>query len=232
MIINELKSCKLKFSKQALTFVPIIVTILFILFINWYLNVNLWNGRQISLFTASFNAITSLLISINVYQVINFEENIGHFNHILGKANRLNWLIASMIFTYTITAVCILLVSINLLWHSHDMKITLMFIGVSLFFNVIILLLLFIFSIFIKDVLAIVVGVLMFIFNVYFGLEVLGDHSWFYLPITYATRYVYMYIEGNIPVMMTMVIYIIIMLLLAVLLFKGFNKWSGRTIKD
>ncbi|HDA5346850.1 TPA: BsaG protein, partial [Staphylococcus aureus] len=27
MIINELKSCKLKFSKQALTFVPIIVTI-------------------------------------------------------------------------------------------------------------------------------------------------------------------------------------------------------------
>ncbi|PHT05817.1 membrane protein, partial [Staphylococcus aureus] len=27
----------------------------------------------------------------------------------------------------------------------------------------------------------------MFIFNVYFGLEVLGDHSWFYLPITYAT---------------------------------------------
>ncbi len=43
---------------------------------------------------------------------------------------------------------------------------------------------------FIKDVMAIVVGVLMFIFNVYFGLEVLGDHSWFYLPITYATRYV------------------------------------------
>lgn len=125
MIINELKSCKLKFSKQALTFVPIIVTILFILFINWYLNVNLWNGRQISLFTASFNAITSLLISINVYQVINFEENIGHFNHILGKANRLNWLNASMIFTYTITAICILLASINLLWHSHDMKITL-----------------------------------------------------------------------------------------------------------
>ncbi|EUP18399.1 hypothetical protein Q589_02488, partial [Staphylococcus aureus M1543] len=31
----------------------------------------------------------------------------------------------------------------------------------------------------------------MFIFNVYFGLEVLGDHSWFYLPITYATCYVY-----------------------------------------
>ncbi|HHE8688347.1 TPA: BsaG protein, partial [Staphylococcus aureus] len=26
--------------------------------------------------------------------------------------------------------------------------------------------------------------------------------------------------------------YIIITLLLAVLLFKGFNKWSGRTIKD
>ncbi|PNZ49525.1 BsaG protein, partial [Staphylococcus aureus] len=25
MIINELKSCKLKFSKQALTFIPIIV---------------------------------------------------------------------------------------------------------------------------------------------------------------------------------------------------------------
>ncbi|GJF45307.1 hypothetical protein SASC256_24880 [Staphylococcus argenteus] len=79
---------------------------------------------------------------------------------------------------------------------------------------------------------AIVVGILMFIFNVYFGLEVLGDHSWFYLPITYATRYVYMYIEGNIQVMMTMVIYIIITLLLAVLLFKGFNKWSGSTIKD
>ncbi|HDG2950217.1 TPA: BsaG protein, partial [Staphylococcus aureus] len=71
-----------------------------------------------------------------------------------------------------------------------------------------------------------------FIFNVYFGFEVLGDHSWFYLPITYATRYVYMYIEGNIPVMVTMVIYIIITLLSAVLLFKGFNKWSGRTIMD
>ncbi len=59
----------------------------------------------------------------------------------------------------------------------------------------------------------------------------LGDHSWFYLPITYATRYVYMYIEGNIPVMMTMVIYIIITLLLVSIIFKGFNKWSGRTIK-
>lgn len=72
----------------------------------------------------------------------------------------------------------------------------------------------------------------MFIFNVYFGLEVLGDHSWFYLPITYATRYVYMFIEGSIPVTLTLAIYIIITLLLAVLLFKGFNKWSGRTIKD
>ncbi|HCZ3024104.1 TPA: BsaG protein, partial [Staphylococcus aureus] len=40
------------------------------------------------------------------------------------------------------------------------------------------------------------------------------------------------YIEGNIPVMMTKVIYIIITLLLAILLFKGFNKWSSRTIKD
>ncbi|ABQ49654.1 lantibiotic epidermin immunity protein F [Staphylococcus aureus A6224] len=85
---------------------------------------------------------------------------------------------------------------------------------------------------FIKDVMAIVVGVLMFIFNVYFGLEVLGDHSWFYLPITYATCYVYMFIEGSIPVTLTLAIYIIITLLLAVLLFKGFNKWSGRTIKD
>ncbi|HHT9202178.1 BsaG family lantibiotic immunity ABC transporter permease subunit [Staphylococcus aureus] len=90
----------------------------------------------------------------------------------------------------------------------------------------------FIFSIFIKDVMAIVVGVLMFIFNVYFGLEVLGDHSWFYLPITYATRYVYMFIEGSIPITLTLAIYIIITLLLAVLLYKGFNKWSGRTIKD
>ncbi|AWR25453.1 hypothetical protein M1C006_1302 [Staphylococcus aureus] len=72
----------------------------------------------------------------------------------------------------------------------------------------------------------------MFIFNVYFGLEVLGDHSWFYLPITYATRYVYMYIEGSVLVIMTMVIYIIITLLLVILLFKEFNKWSGRTIKD
>ncbi|CAC8829321.1 truncated BsaG protein [Staphylococcus aureus] len=72
----------------------------------------------------------------------------------------------------------------------------------------------------------------MFIFNVYFGLEVLGDHSWFYLPITYATCYVYMFIEGSIPVTLTLAIYIIITLLLAVLLFKGFNKWSGRTIKD
>lgn len=86
--------------------------------------------------------------------------------------------------------------------------------------------------IFIKDVMAIVAGILMFIFNVYFGLEVLGDHSWFYLPITYATRYVYMFIEGSIPVTLTLAIYIIITLLLAVLLFKGFNKWSGRTIKD
>ncbi len=30
---------------------------------------------------------------------------------------------------------------------------------------------------FIKDVMAIVAGILMFIFNVYFGLEVLGDRS-------------------------------------------------------
>ncbi|WP_410065320.1 BsaG family lantibiotic immunity ABC transporter permease subunit, partial [Staphylococcus aureus] len=57
-------------------------------------------------------------------------------------------------------------------------------------------------------------------------------HSWFYLPITYATRYVYMFIEGSIPVTLTLAIYIIITLLLAVLLFKGFKKWSGRTIKD
>lgn len=86
--------------------------------------------------------------------------------------------------------------------------------------------------IFIKDVMAIVAGILMFIFNVYFGFEVLGDHSWFYLLITYATRYVYMFIEGSIPVTLTLAIYIIIKLLLAVLLFKGFKKWSGRTIKD
>lgn len=84
---------------------------------------------------------------------------------------------------------------------------------------------------FIKDVMAIVAGILMFIFNVYFGLEVLGDHSWFYLPITYATRYVYMFIEGSIPVTLTLAIYIIITLLLAVLLFKGFKNGAVEQLK-
>ncbi len=86
--------------------------------------------------------------------------------------------------------------------------------------------------IFIKDVMAIVVGVLMFIFNVYFGLEVLGDHSWFIYQSHMLRVTFYMFIEGSIPVTLTLAIYIIITLLLAVLLFKGFNKWSGRTIKD
>lgn len=84
---------------------------------------------------------------------------------------------------------------------------------------------------FIKDVMAIVVGVLMFIFNVYFGLEVLGDHSWFYLPITYATCYVYMFIEGSIPVTLTLAIYIIITLLLAVLLFKDLINGAVEQLK-
>ncbi|HDJ2900473.1 TPA: BsaG protein, partial [Staphylococcus aureus] len=40
------------------------------------------------------------------------------------------------------------------------------------------------------------------------------------------------FIKGSIPVTLTLAIYIIITLLLAVLLFKGFNKWIDRTIKD
>ncbi|TRW80369.1 BsaG protein (plasmid) [Staphylococcus agnetis] len=231
-MINELRVCNLKFSNQFLTYLPILISFIFVFFINFYINSKTWDDDQISLYTSSFNVMVSIFLSINVYQVINFEENIGHFNHILSKPKRINWALSVLFFSYSITSLCIIIAVINLFIHTNNVFITLFFFVSSFVFNIITLIILFIFGVFFKSILSIIIGILNFIFNVYFGLEVLGDHSWFYMPTTYSTRYIHMYIENNIPMTLTIIMYIVSTIILFCFIYIRFNKWNGRVIKD
>ncbi|WP_238662290.1 BsaG family lantibiotic immunity ABC transporter permease subunit [Staphylococcus felis] len=230
-MINELKAIRLKFTKTLLTYVPLCITICFIILMNFYLGRD-WNLDQVSQYVAAYNAITALLLSILVYQVITFEEAIGHFNHILRKPKRYLWVNSSLIYIYSNYLLGLLLTTINLLWMYTNFKIAIIYFFSSFIFNVIILILLFITGIFVNSVINIALGIFLTIFNIYFGIEVLGDNSWFYIPITYSTRYTSMLISNTLPFVVTVIIYAISTILLFSCLHFLFRNWEGRNVTD
>ena len=87
-------------------------------------------------------------------------------------------------------------------------------------------------GLFIKSVLAIVGGIFSVIFNIYFGMEVLGDQSWYYMPITYAARYIPMYIQNSVPYVLTLILYVMSLIIICGFLMLTIKKWSGRKIND
>lgn len=228
---NELKVINLKFNKDIITYIPLLFTIFYIIFINLYLGNN-WNYNSISQYTSSFNALSSLVIAITIYQVINFEESIGHFNHILGKPERKIWIYATLLYIFINYLSCLLISSINLFLMTHNIKLTFFHVISSAFFNIIIMLLIFMISLFTGSIFSIVSGVIITIFNIYFGIEILGDNSWYFIPLTYSTRYTSMFINNSIPFFLTISIYIISLILAFILLLVLLKNWEGRSIQD
>ncbi|WP_368868588.1 BsaG family lantibiotic immunity ABC transporter permease subunit [Staphylococcus haemolyticus] len=228
---NELKVINLKFRTEILTYTPTLLTIFYIIFINLYLKNN-WNYTSISQYTSSFNALSSLIIAITVYQVIHFEESIGHFNHILGKPKRNLWVYATLIYIFSNYLFCLLISTINFILMSQNLKLTLFYIISSSFMNIITILLIFTISLFTKSIFSMVSGVVITIFNIYFGIEVLGDKSWYYIPITYSTRYTSMFINNSVPFLLTISIYVVSVAIIFTSLLLLVKKWSGRSVQD
>ncbi|WP_446221222.1 BsaG family lantibiotic immunity ABC transporter permease subunit [Mammaliicoccus sciuri] len=228
---NELKVINLKFRTQILTYTPALFTIFYITFINLYLGDN-WNYTSISQYTSSFNALSSLIIAITTYQVIHFEESIGHFNHVLGKSKRNLWVCATLIYIFINYLFCLLISTVNFIVMTHNVKLTLFYVASSSFMNIIIILLIFIISLFTGSIFSMVSGVVITIFNIYFGIEMLGDKSWYYIPITYSTRYTSMFINNSVPFFLTMTIYIISIIMMFICLLVLVKNWSGRSIQD
>lgn len=101
---------------------------------------------------------------------------------------------------------------------THNVKLTLFYVASSSFMNIIIILLIFIISLFTGSIFSMVSGVVITIFNIYFGIEMLGDKSWYYIPITYSTRYTSMFINNSVPFVLTMSIYIISIIMMFICL--------------
>lgn len=230
-MINELKVIQLKFQNNVLTYLPILLTTFLILFLHWYLGKD-WHTQQIANYTSIFNAVSPLLLSINVYQAIHFEEKIGHFNHILSKSHRHYWISANAIYIYSIYTVCLLLSSIYVFIMSQSLTITFIYFSSSFIFNILALICTLFLGVFVNSIFTIVLGIFLVIFNVYFGIEVLGDYSWFYIPLTYATRFVAMFLNDTLPLITIITLNIFSLSIITSILFYSFSRWSGRSVKD
>ena len=230
-MINEFKIIKLKFISDILTYIPLMFTLFYILCIDFYLGPS-WHKTAIQIYTGCFNAITPLILSITVFQTIKFEESIGHFNHILSKTSRLSWALATLMYIYINYVLSLIISTLNLIIMSENLNISLFYLLTSLLFNILITVIIFMIGLFIKNVLAIVGGIFSVIFNIYFGVEVLGDQSWYYMPITYATRYIPMYFQNSVPYVLTLILYVMSLIIICGFLMLTIKKWSGRKIND
>lgn len=210
---------------------PIIYGVCLFLYLGRYDN----SAESFYNYTVYFNCALPFGISLMVGLYVKYEEQIGHFNHLLQLPNRMKWSINAIILSVG-SVLCSTLVSCLPLWllvgNEFSGEILLYVVFTTLFSLPMIIILWFI-ALKINANICFGIGVFLTIFLIYFGAQSLGDTIWIYIPLLYGTRYVYELFTSHYEYTATVIsLYFVTSLLLSVFFIWWFNRWEGRVVNE
>lgn len=186
-------------------------------------------------YTVYFNCALPFGISSMVGLYVKYEEQIGHFNHLLQLPNRMIWSINAIILGVG-SVLCSTFVSCLPLWLLVGSEFSgkiLLYVVLTTLFSIPMVIVLWFIALKINPNICFGLGVFLSIFLIYFGAQSLGDTIWIYIPLLYGTRYIHALLINHYEhTFIVSSLYIGTSLFLSVLFIWWFNKWEGRVVSE
>ncbi|WP_156857485.1 hypothetical protein [Oceanobacillus sp. AG] len=186
-------------------------------------------------YTVYFNCAIPFGIALMISLYVRYEEQIGHFNHLLQLRSRKEWS-KNLIFVSLGSVYFSTLISCIPLWMligNHFTGDILLYSILTTIFTLPVIIILWFMALKINTSVCLGMGIFFSIFLIYFGANSLGDSIWQYIPLLYGTRYLQLLTIGDyVYSPLVWGLYTSVSLILFVAFLTWFNKWEGRKINE
>ncbi|GIP64726.1 multidrug ABC transporter permease [Virgibacillus pantothenticus] len=232
--MNLLKTTTLKLIRTNWVIIMVALPILYGLVLYWYLGRYNDLEQAYFMYALFYNCLLPCGIALLVSLYVQYEEQIGHFNHLLQLPRRDKWLI-TMVFVTWLSVGISTLISCVPLWllvsSTYNQYIGYYLLFTTLFCLPMIIIMWFV-ALKINASLCLGMGVLLSLFLILFGANSLGDTIWMYVPLLYGTRYLYVVGRSHEDLFFILGLFVLFCSFLFAALIYWFNRWEGRKINE
>ena len=212
--------------------VMVAIPLLYGLLLYWYYG-RYDNPEKAFIFYGLFyNCLLPFGMALMISLYTQYEEQIGHFNHLLQLPRRDKWLMNMMFVSWLSVGISTLITCVPL-WllvgSTYNASILYYFLFTTLFSLPMIIILWFV-ALKVNMGLCLGTGAILSLFLFTFGANSLGDIIWKYIPLLYGTRYL-----SEIETLNRLFIFSMFLLFtcfLLVITIYWFKRWEGRIINE
>lgn len=230
--MNLIKTTTVKLIRTNWGFVMVALPVLYGLLLYWYLG-RYDNFEQIFFsYALYYNCLLPFGIALMISLYTQYEEQIGHFNHLLQFPRRDQWLINMITFSWLSVGISTLITCVPLwllIGNSYNVYILYYFLFTTLFSLPIIMILWFV-TLKINMGVCLGTGAILTLFLVTFGANSLGDGIWPYIPLLYGTRYLSE--RGTSNELFIFSMFLLCTCFLLAFIMYWFKRWEGRIINE
>lgn len=232
--MNFIKMTIFKLIRTYWIVIMVALPILYGALLYWYLG-RYDNPKQMFYsYTLYYNCVLPCGIALLISLYTQYEEQIGHFNHLLELPRRRMWLLNMMFISWFSVGVSTGISAVPLwflIGNSYNQYIVYFLLLTTLFSLPFIILLWFI-ALKVNVSLSLGIGIFFSLFLTLFGANSLGDTIWMYVPFLYGTRYLYvMNISFNVSLFIFSMFLLLTSILLSIVTY-WYKRWEGRTINE
>lgn len=232
--MNLIKATILKIIHTNWITVMIALPILYGLLLSWYLGRFSDPEQMFFAYVLYYNCLLPFGIALMISLYTQYEEEIGHFNHLLQIPCRAKWLMNMLLLSLISVGISTLISSLPLwlLVGSTYNKYIMYYLLFTTLFALPIIIILWFVALKINMSLCLGVGVFLSLYLILFGANSLGDTIWTYIPLLYGTRYLYVIDHSLELSVFILSMFLLFSGLLLTAIIYWFNRWEGRTINE
>lgn len=212
--------------------VMVALPVLYGLLLYWYLDRYDNLEQEFFSYALYYNCLLPCGIALMISLYTQYEEQIGHFNHLLQLPNRSNWLMNMLFFSWLSVSISTFIscVPLWLLVGSTYNVYILYYLLLTTLFSLPTIIILWFIALKINMSLCLGTGIFFSLFLVLFGANSLGDIIWIYIPLLYGTRYLSE--RGTSNEFFIFSIFLLCTCFLLAFIMYWFNRWEGRIINE
>ncbi|WP_068677805.1 hypothetical protein [Oceanobacillus sp. Castelsardo] len=232
--MNLIKATTLKLIHTNWVIVMVALPILYGFLLYWYLGRYNDPLQVFSAYVLYYNCMLPTGIALMISLYTQYEEQIGHFNHLLQLPRRDKWLMNMLFISWLSVGISTFISSVPLwlLVGSTFNQYIIYYLLLTTLFSLPIIIISWFVALKINTSLCLGIGIFFSLFLVLFGANSLGDTIWSYIPLLYGTRYLYVIdISNEFSFFIFSMFFLFSGLLLASIIW-WFNRWEGRVINE
>lgn len=232
--MNFIKATTLKLFHTYWVIVMVALPILYGLLLYWYLG-RFDDPEQVFFaYALYYNCLLPFGVSLMISMYTQYEEQIGHYNHLLQLPYRAKWLMNMVFFSWLSVGISTFIscLSLWLLVGSRYNQYIMYYLLLTTLFSLPFIIILWFVALKMNVSLCLGMGIFSTLFLALFGANSLGDTIWTYIPLLYGTRYLYVIDKSYEFSFFISSMFLLVSFLLFAAVIYWFNRWEGRIINE